>query len=74
MWVYCLTLRAFRRVGFEMEMIAFFLCTISLAVTASFAPASVPKQFFAILLGVVGFLDAGLVPARPEPCKRACAS
>lgn len=59
MWVYCLTLRAFRRVGFEMEMIAFFLCTISLAVTASFAPASVPKQFFAILLGVVGFLILG---------------
>ena len=27
MWVYCLTLRAFRRVGFEMEIIAFFLCT-----------------------------------------------
>lgn len=59
MWIYCLTLRAFRRVGFEMEMIAFFLCTISLAVTASFAPASVPKQFFAILLGMVGFLVLG---------------
>lgn len=58
-WIYCLTLRAFRRVGFEMEMIAFFLCTISLAVTASFAPASVPKQFGAIVLGLVGFLILG---------------
>lgn len=59
MWVYCLTLRAFRRVGFEMEMIAFFLCTISLAITASFAPASVPKQFFAIVLGLISFLILG---------------
>lgn len=58
-WIYCLTMRAFRRVGFEMEMIAFFLCTISLAVTASFAPASVPKQFFAIVLGLIGFIVLG---------------
>ena len=59
MWVYCLTLRAFRRVGFEMEIIAFFLCTLSLAVTASFAPSSVPKQFISIVLGLIGFLILG---------------
>ena len=35
MWLYFLTLRALRRVGFEMETIAFFLSTLSLAVTAS---------------------------------------
>lgn len=58
-WIYCLTLRAFRRVGFEMEMIAFFLCTISLSVTASFAPKSVPKQFFAIVAGLAVFLVLG---------------
>lgn len=59
MWVYCLTLRAFRRVGFEMEIIAFFLCTLSLAVTASFAPSSVPKQFVSVVLGLIGFLILG---------------
>ncbi len=59
MWVYCLTLRAFRRVGFEMEIIAFFLCTLSLSVTASFAPSSVFKQFVAIVLGLIGFLILG---------------
>lgn len=59
MWIYCLTLRAFRRVGFEMEIIAFFLCTLSLSVTASFAPSSVPKQFFSIVLGLIGFLILG---------------
>ena len=41
MWLYCLTLRALGRTGFEMETIAFFLSTLSLAVTASSAPASV---------------------------------
>lgn len=61
MWLYCLILRASRRVGFEMELIAFFLCSLSLSITASKAPDSVPKQFFAILLGVVGFLVLGMI-------------
>ena len=39
-------LRLFRCVGFEMETIAFFLSTLSLAVTASSAPGSLSKQFF----------------------------
>ena len=44
MWLYCLILRGLGRTGFEMETIAFFLSTLSLAVTASSAPGSVPKQ------------------------------
>lgn len=56
MWVYCLTLRAMRRVGFEMELIAFFLCTLSLAVTTSKNPDDLPKQFLTMLLGLLGFL------------------
>ena len=50
MWLYCLTLRALGRTGFEMETIAFFLSTLSLAVTASSAPASVPKQLLSLSL------------------------
>lgn len=60
MWVYAGILRATRCIGFEMETIAFFLCTLSLAVTASSAPGSLFKQFIAIVLGVVLFLVLGL--------------
>lgn len=60
MWLYFAVLRCTRCVGFEMETIAFFLSTLSLAVTASSAPGSLFKQFLAILLGLVLFLVLGL--------------
>lgn len=60
MWVYYIALRLSRCVGFEMETIAFFLSTLSLAVTASSAPKALPKQFFAILLGLILFLVLGV--------------
>lgn len=60
MWLYFLTLRLLRRVGFEMETIAFFLSTLSLAVTASSAPGSLFKQFLALLLGLALFLVLGV--------------
>ncbi|MGN0659600.1 MAG: FtsW/RodA/SpoVE family cell cycle protein [Emergencia sp.] len=55
MWVYVILLRSMRRKGFEMETIAFFLSTLSLAVTASCYPESVFKQFAAVAIGVVLF-------------------
>ncbi len=55
-WTYYLLLRALRRIGFEMETIAFFLTTLSIAVTASSAPDALGKQFFAVVLGVLFFL------------------
>ena len=60
MWLYAAVLRATRCVGFEMETIAFFLSTLSLAVTASSAQGSLFKQFLAILLGLGLFLVLGL--------------
>ncbi len=56
MWGYVLLMRAFRRKGFEIEIMAFFLSTLSLAVTATAYPGSVFKQSFAVLLGVVLFV------------------
>lgn len=56
MWVYVIAMRSLRRKGFEMETIAFFLSTLSLAVTASVYPGSVMKQFIAAALGVVIFV------------------
>ena len=60
MWLYFVVLRCTRCVGFELETIAFFLSTLSLAVTASSAPGSLPKQFLSILLGLGLFLVLGL--------------
>lgn len=58
-WVYYLLLRSLRRVGFEMETIAFFLSTLSLAVTASSVPSELPKQFIAVMMGLGIFLVLG---------------
>ncbi|MET0015642.1 FtsW/RodA/SpoVE family cell cycle protein [Oscillibacter sp.] len=60
MWIYYAALRATKCVGFEMETIAFFLSTLSLSITASSAPLSLPKQFIAVVLGLGLFLLLGL--------------
>lgn len=52
MWGYVMFFKAMGRKGFEMEMIAFFMSTINLAVTASSAPSETMKQFIAIVLGI----------------------
>ena len=56
MWVYVIALKTMRRRGFEMEILAFFLCTLNLAVTASCLPGNVFKQFISIAIGLVFFL------------------
>lgn len=53
MWMYVGILKSMGRRGFEMESIAFFLSTLSLAVVGSSAPEKMYKQFFAIVIGVV---------------------
>ena len=58
-WGYFIVMRSFRRIGFEMETIAFFLCTLSLAVTGSTVPDEMPKQLIAIVMGLVLFLVLG---------------
>lgn len=55
MWAYVIFLRSMKRKGFEMETIAFFLSTLSLAVTASCYPGAVMKQFIAVALGLTLF-------------------
>ena len=52
MWAYVMFFKAMGSKGFEMEMIAFFMSTVSLAVTASSDPGIVVKEFIAIVLGV----------------------
>ncbi|MCI8537070.1 MAG: FtsW/RodA/SpoVE family cell cycle protein [Oscillospiraceae bacterium] len=60
MWSYVLIQRALRRVGFEMETLAFFLSTLSLGITASSAPGALLKQLIAVGLGLLLFLVLGI--------------
>ena len=55
-WALYLGLRMFRRTGFEAETLAFFLCTMGLAVVSSSAPESLIKELLAIVAGVCVFL------------------
>ena len=55
MWAYFVIMRRFKRVGFEMETIAFFLCTMCLAVTATAYPGTILKQSISVTLGVILF-------------------
>ncbi len=59
MWAYVIVMRVFRRNGFEMEVIAFFLSTLSLAITVSYTYAGsgsgVLKQAICVCLGVALF-------------------
>ena len=55
-WALYLGLRIFRRTGFEAETLAFFLCTMGLAVVSSSAPESLVKELLAVAAGVCVFL------------------
>ncbi|MDO4517699.1 MAG: FtsW/RodA/SpoVE family cell cycle protein, partial [Bacillota bacterium] len=55
MWVYVILLRILKRTAFEIELIAFFLSTLSLAITISAFPGSAMKQSICVLLGVILF-------------------
>jgi len=52
MWLYVGLLKTNGKTGFEMETIAFFLSTLSLAVIASSAPSRMTIQLVAIAIGV----------------------
>ncbi len=53
MWIYYFSLKHLQKRGFEMEILAFFLCTLSLAVTVSRNPDQTIKQFAAIIIGII---------------------
>jgi len=61
MWLYYLILRGAGARGFEMETIAFFLSTLSLAITCSSAPGAVLKQLIAVVLGIFFLVALGLL-------------
>lgn len=56
MWGYILFNFFWSKTGLEPEILAFFLCSLCLAVTASSRPESIHKQLVAILIGMAFFL------------------
>lgn len=59
MWLYYIIMRILHRTGFEIETIAFLLCTISMSVVASSAPDGLFKQLLCIIAGIILFLCVG---------------
>jgi len=59
MWTCYFVTRTLRRIAFEVETIAFFLCTIGLSVVASGSPSELIRQVIFIVLGVIFFYVMG---------------
>ena len=58
-WVLYLFYVMIRRKSFEVETIAFFLCTMGMAAISTVRPGETAKQLIAMLLGVAVFLFLG---------------
>lgn len=70
MWGYFTAMHLLCRMGCELELVAFWLSTISLAVTASSAPGQLLKQLAAIVLGLALFLVLGVLLRDLERVKK----
>ncbi|MEA4964454.1 MAG: FtsW/RodA/SpoVE family cell cycle protein [Oscillospiraceae bacterium] len=58
-WLIFLVFRLMRRTGYEVETIAFFLCTMGVAVMATAAPGDIKKEIIAMVMGIVLFFIVG---------------
>ena len=59
-WLLMLFYFCMKRTSFEVEALAFFLCTLGMAVIAAVKPSEAVKQLVALALGVVLFVFTGL--------------
>ena len=55
MWGMYALYRSMKRTAFEAETIAFFLCTVSFAITAAYSPDNLLRQTICMLMGLVLF-------------------
>ena len=58
-WVLFIFYAVIRRSAFEVETVAFFLCTMGMAALSAIKPAETSKQLFAMILGILVFLIVG---------------
>lgn len=59
MWGLFFFNKAMRRSGFEVETIAFFLCSMGLAIIASVDPGELTKALISMVMGIVLFMIIG---------------
>lgn len=58
-WFWYLIMRALDRTGFELEIIAFFLCTLGITIVATAAPEDMLKQIILLLAGIFVYIVLG---------------
>ena len=58
-WLLLIFYAVIRRSSFEVETVAFFLCTLGMAVISTIKPAEAVKQLTAMILGIGVFLMVG---------------
>lgn len=58
-WMLLIFYACIKRTSFEVETIAFFLCTMGMAAIATVAPKETVKQLAAMILGLAAFLGVG---------------
>ena len=58
-WILLIFYAIIRRSAFEVETVAFFLCTMGMAALSSIKPDETGKQLLAMLLGILVFLIVG---------------
>jgi len=58
-WALLVIYLVMRKPSFEIETIAFFLCTVGMAAIAATKPAEMTKQLIALVLGLCAFVGVG---------------
>ena len=69
-WLLMLFYLFIRKPSFEVETLAFFLCTLGMAAIAATKPVEMGKQLAALILGLALFLSAGWVMRDLERVKQ----
>lgn len=69
-WVLFIFYLCIRRPSFEVETLAFFLCTMGMAALSTVAPGEIKKQLLAVILGIGVFLAVGWSLRDLERAKR----
>ena len=70
MWGLFIFNKIMRRSGFEVETIAFFLCSMGLAVIASVSPDELMKTVISMILGIFMFMVIGFCMREMETAKK----
>ncbi len=60
MWCLYVIYRVFARTAFEVETMAFFLCSLSVGITAAYSPPALLTQLVTMIIGIGAFLALSL--------------